>query len=282
MFERYTEKARRVIFFARYECSQYGSPEIDPQHMLIALTREAPSLLRRVLEPDLSIQDIRSELEKFIPRGIRIPTSAEVPLSEDSKKVLLLAVEESERSGNLHVGPEHILLGLFMDGESPAARILKRAGRDITTIRDLVLEPPSVPEGAPAADAGTRPPGEVMATLEKFLARIRSGDPPELPLPLANNALVVDWKGLLYRGQNEINKSARAVFGLYSGMDVKCSLVRVLDGPDKTFVAIVLWFNVTPDLDASKPGHVMTVVLGQEIEDWLVWYVQVTPMVITT
>jgi ATP-dependent Clp protease ATP-binding subunit ClpC len=139
MFERYTKTARRVIFFARYECSQYGSPTIDPQHLLLALTREARSLLQRVLDPDLSAQKIRTELEEFIPRGTRIATSVEVPLSEDAKKVLGLAVEECGRSGSGYLGPEHILMGIFLEGESPAARVLKRSGQDIAAVRKLLI-----------------------------------------------------------------------------------------------------------------------------------------------
>src|SRR5207248_3909660 len=85
MFERYTERARRVIFFARYEASEYGSRYIDTEHLLLGLLREDPSLKMRFLGPDSSLEKIRAEIEKRITRGERFGTSVEVPLSEEAR-----------------------------------------------------------------------------------------------------------------------------------------------------------------------------------------------------
>ena len=99
MFERYTEKARRVIFFARYEASQYGSPYIETEHLLLGLMREDKALANRFLRTHGSIESIRKEIESRITIRERISTSVEVPLSQESKRILNYATEEAERLG---------------------------------------------------------------------------------------------------------------------------------------------------------------------------------------
>src|SRR5260370_21218310 len=113
MFERYTERARRVIFFARYEASQYGSPYIETEHMLIGLLREDPALCRQFLGPSNVAASIRTEIESQITPRERISTSVDMPLTEECKKVLKLAAEESERLGQRHIGTEHVLVALL-------------------------------------------------------------------------------------------------------------------------------------------------------------------------
>lgn len=119
MFERYTEKARRVIFFARYEASQYGSPVIDTEHILLGLLREDRPLMRQ-LHLDFAPQ-IRDEIAKVVRQGERISTSVEMPLSADSQEILQLASEEADRLANQRVGTEHILLAILRVEKSLAA-----------------------------------------------------------------------------------------------------------------------------------------------------------------
>src|SRR5438874_2377660 len=107
VFERYTEKARRVIFFARYEASQYGSPYIETEHLLLGLMREDKALANRFLRQQGSIESIRKEIEARITIRERISTSVEVPLSAECKRILNMAAEEAERLGHMHVGTEH-------------------------------------------------------------------------------------------------------------------------------------------------------------------------------
>jgi ATP-dependent Clp protease ATP-binding subunit ClpC len=104
VFERYTEKARRVIFFARYEASQYGSPYIETEHLLLGLMREDKALANRFLRQQGSIESIRKEIEARITIRERISTSVEVPLSAECKRILNMAGEEAERLGVKHVG----------------------------------------------------------------------------------------------------------------------------------------------------------------------------------
>jgi ATP-dependent Clp protease ATP-binding subunit ClpC len=87
MFERYTERARRVIFFARYEASNYGSRYIETEHLLLGLLREDRALTKWIPGKGNVEPEIRSEIEKRITRGERISTSVEVPLTDECKKV---------------------------------------------------------------------------------------------------------------------------------------------------------------------------------------------------
>ena len=128
MFERYTEKARRVIFFARYEASQYGSPYIETEHLLLGLMREDKALANRFLRSHGSIESIRKEIEPRITIRERISTSVEVPLSQECKRILNFAAEEAERLGHKHVGTEHLLLGILREEKCFGAEILLERG----------------------------------------------------------------------------------------------------------------------------------------------------------
>ncbi len=88
MFERYTEKARRVIFFARYEASQFGAPYIETEHILLGLLREDAALTRIALPSKSSIDAIRQEIDQYAVRREATPTSVDLPLSSESKRVL--------------------------------------------------------------------------------------------------------------------------------------------------------------------------------------------------
>ena len=136
MFERYTEKARRVIFFARYEASQYGSPYIETEHLLLGLLREDKALANRFLRTHGSIESIRKEIESRITVRERISTSVEVPLSQECKRILNYAAEEAERLGHKHVGTEHLLLGVLREEKSFGAEILLERGLRLSTVRE--------------------------------------------------------------------------------------------------------------------------------------------------
>ena len=118
MFERYTEKARRAIFFARYEASQYGSPCIESEHLLLGVMREDRAHASR-------IESIRKELESHITIRERVSLSVEMSLSEECKRILNYAYEEAERLGHKHVGTEHLLLGIRREHECLAARVMQ-------------------------------------------------------------------------------------------------------------------------------------------------------------
>jgi len=155
MFERYTEKARRIIFFARYEASQFGSPEIDTEHLLLGLLREDKALTNRFLGSHASVESIRKQIEgKTIVRE-KFSTSVDLPLSSDGKRVLAYAAEEAERLSNKHIGPEHLLLGLLRLDKCFAAQILMERGIRLSDVREALKGKPHEP--APAQTKSTVP-----------------------------------------------------------------------------------------------------------------------------
>ncbi len=140
MFERYSERSRRIIFFARYEALQYGSPVIAPEHILLGLIREDKTVAGRLfpLRRDFGTDKIRAEIEDRIAVRDRIPQSAELHLSHETKKVLFYANEESRALKSRIVSPEHILMGLLREERSVAAEILIQFGLRIQDIRSEV------------------------------------------------------------------------------------------------------------------------------------------------
>ena len=136
MFERYTEKARRVIFFARYEASQFGSPSIETEHLLLGLMREDKSLTNRFLRSHSSIDSIKKDIEGRTIIREKVPTSIDLPLSTECKRILTFAADEAERLRHRHIGTEHLLLGILREDKCLAAEILHERGLKLTSIRE--------------------------------------------------------------------------------------------------------------------------------------------------
>ena len=136
MFERYTETARRVIFFARYEASQFGSAYIESEHLLLGLFREDKALANRFLHSHAAVESIRKEIEGRSDVRAATSTSVDLPLSHISKRVLAYAAEEGERLSQKHIGTEHLLLGLLREEKCLAAEILNGRGLNLSTIRE--------------------------------------------------------------------------------------------------------------------------------------------------
>ncbi len=136
MFERYTEKARRVIFFARYEASQFGSPYIETEHLLLGLLREDKALTNRFLRSHASVESIRKQIEGHTTIREKVSTSVDLPLSNECKRVLAFAAEEAERLSHKHIGTEHLLLGLLREEKCFAAEILHERGLRLPSIRE--------------------------------------------------------------------------------------------------------------------------------------------------
>ena len=139
MFERYTEKARRVIFFARYEACQYGSPFIETEHLLLGLLREDKALANRFLRSHGSLESIRKQIEARTTIRERVSTSVELPFSEEVKRVLRHAVEQAERMAHKHIGTEHLLLGILCEEKCFAAEILHERGLRLSTVREELV-----------------------------------------------------------------------------------------------------------------------------------------------
>jgi ATP-dependent Clp protease ATP-binding subunit ClpC len=138
MFERYTEKARRVIFFARYEASQFGSPYIETEHILLGLLREDKALANRFLQSHAAVESIRRQIEAHTTVREKVSTSVDLPLSHESKRVLAYASEEAERLHHKYIGSGHLLLGLMREENTFAAQILRERGVQLSNVREEI------------------------------------------------------------------------------------------------------------------------------------------------
>ena len=142
MFERYTQRARRVIFFSRYEASQFGSDFIEPHHLLLGILRENRELALRLLNSTKAPDTVRAELESRFPRKEKVPTSVDIPLSHESKRALAYAAEEAERLEQTKIGTGHLLLGLLREEGCAAAEVLRGHGLQLSQAREEVARSP--------------------------------------------------------------------------------------------------------------------------------------------
>jgi hypothetical protein len=288
MFERYTEKARRVIFFARYEASQYGSSVIDTEHILLGLLREDRALMRH-LRLDLD-PEIRDEIDKVVQRGERVSTSVEMPLSADSKKILILAGEEADRLGSRHIGTEHILLGILRVEKSLAARLLLAKGTKADAIREQIARRPAslaasyTPADATSAVqffAGSGRTTEALSTLEQFLQLLKKGGSGQLASFFDPKGQFIDSSGKRWLGRTELDKEAETLLAPFAKKNASFRVDDTTAGPSHTFVASVLWEFAAASSEYSKSVLRMSIVLAPAGKDWLVVLAQVTPITLS-
>jgi hypothetical protein len=154
MFERYTERARRVIFFARYEASQFGSSTIESEHFLLGLLREDRNLITRFVPNSPIAESIRNKVTERVTIREKVATSIDLPLSLVCKRALAYSAEEAERLNHRHIGTEHILLGILREETSVAAQILSELGLKLNAIREELAR-----NAMPAEQERLRGPG---------------------------------------------------------------------------------------------------------------------------
>jgi uncharacterized protein (TIGR03435 family) len=141
MFERVSERARRVLFFARDEASQLGSLSIDTEHLLLGLIREPTGLTSRLFTAaGMRADDIRDEVLRRVPARSKRSTSAEIPFSAAAKRVLEQAAQEADRLLHDHVGTQHLLLGLLSERGSVAADVLSSRGLRLDRVREQIVD----------------------------------------------------------------------------------------------------------------------------------------------
>ena len=142
MFEKYTDKARRVLFFARYEASQFGATTITSAHLLLGLIREAEKTTMQILnQMNINIQDVKDRIvsQASYPKQVEA-SHVEIPLSEETKRVLHYAVKESMSLNHKNIGVEHILLGILRDESSFASQLLADMGADLYRAKEILLD----------------------------------------------------------------------------------------------------------------------------------------------
>src|SRR5262245_26549232 len=140
MFERYTERARRTLFFARYEASQLGSVSIETEHLLLGLLRGAQGLSGRLFaSARISYEPVRKEVESRSIFREKVSTSVEIPFTGETKRVLGFAAEEADRLRHNYIGTEHLLLGLLREEQGVGGSILKDKGMRLNTVREDIV-----------------------------------------------------------------------------------------------------------------------------------------------
>jgi uncharacterized protein (TIGR03435 family) len=161
MFERFTEQARRVLFFARYEASELGSTTMDTEHLLLGLIRESTGLTSRLFaDAGIALDDVRDDVLHRAREQPKIPTSVEIPFSAAAKRVVQHAATEADRLSHDYIGTEHLLLGLLRERYSVAADVLTSRDLQLDRVRKRIVEflregmPPGHP-GPPATPAST-------------------------------------------------------------------------------------------------------------------------------
>jgi len=136
LFERFTEHARRSIFFARYEASMFGSTHISCEELLLGILREDKTLALRVGVG--AFESVRKEITVLTPPKAKIATSVDLPLSHDAKRALAAAAEEADALGHKHIDAPHLMLGIMRNKDGLAAQILQKHGMEYDQFREFV------------------------------------------------------------------------------------------------------------------------------------------------
>ncbi len=229
MFERYTEKARRVIFFARYEASMSGSAEINTEHILLALYREAPVMMRKCV-PGLTKEGARRLVNKHMPPGKRPATSVDLPLTQHAKRVLAFAAEEAERLNHKHIGSEHLLLGLAREKGCLAAKMLSDGEFDAARLReDLArVHPPARPERSKA---------QVVRKAEEW-------------------AVLYEWAERRCEARDALRNRVNQRLCLYSGEPYNEAHFELIKGGWTHYLCAICWRDLyVPDHPDRSLGH---------------------------
>ena len=141
MFDRFTERARKVMSLARQEAQRFNHDYIGTEHILLGLVQEGSGVAAQVLNSlKIELRKIRIEVEKIVKNGTNMVTMGQLPFTPRAKKVLELALEEAQNLGHNYIGTEHLLLGLIRENEGIAAQVLMNLGTKLEDVREEVLE----------------------------------------------------------------------------------------------------------------------------------------------
>ncbi len=157
MFDRFTERARKVIILAKEEAKRFNHDYIGTEHILLGLIKEGESVAAAVLQNlGLSLDTIRLEVEKLVQFGPSTVVSGDIPFTPKAKKVIELAMDEARRLGHNYIGTEHLLLGLIKEGEGVASHVLMNVGLDLNKVRAEVIK--LLGSTTPSGEPGAPPP----------------------------------------------------------------------------------------------------------------------------
>jgi ATP-dependent Clp protease ATP-binding subunit ClpC len=177
MFERFTDRARRVVVLAQEEARMLNHNYIGTEHILLGLLREGEGVAAKALESlSISQEAVRQQVEQIIGQGQQAP-SGHIPFTPRAKKVLELALREALQLGHNYIGTEHILLGLIREGEGVAAQVLVKLGADLNRVRQQVIQLLHGSQGKEPTAAG--PPSEAASStslvLDQFGRNLTAG-----------------------------------------------------------------------------------------------------------
>jgi ATP-dependent Clp protease ATP-binding subunit ClpA len=179
MFERFTDRARRVVVLAQDEARMLNHNYIGTEHVLLGLLHEGDGVAAKALESlGISLEAVRQQVEEIIGQGQQAP-SGHIPFTPRAKKVLELSLREALQLGHDYIGTEHILLGLIREGEGVAAQVLVRLGADLNRVRQQVKQTLHTGQGEAAEAVPLRGPvvreiwlGEIQSTLRSIAERL--------------------------------------------------------------------------------------------------------------
>jgi ATP-dependent Clp protease ATP-binding subunit ClpA len=179
MFERFTDRARRVVVLAQEEARILNHNYIGTEHILLGLLREGEGVAAKALESlGISLETVRQQVEEIIGQGQQAP-SGHIPFTPRAKKVLELSLREALQLGHNYIGTEHILLGLIHEGHGVAAQVLVRLGAGLDRVRQQVVELVNAEEGKSETSRPFPPPrawerSEVLRTLRVISSRLEA------------------------------------------------------------------------------------------------------------
>jgi hypothetical protein len=182
MFERYTEQARRVIFFARYHASEFGRPVIETEHLLLGLLREDRALALRLAARNATPEVFRKLIEEQAKDRENVPTSTDLPLSADSRQVLAFAADSAETLGHHTIDTGHLTLGLLRLPQTLAARFLDTNGVDFESYQEVIRS--TAQEAAPPPEEPAATPAALQRADEWELAEMPPPAAPTLSQPI--------------------------------------------------------------------------------------------------
>ncbi|MSR75477.1 MAG: ATP-dependent Clp protease ATP-binding subunit [Planctomycetes bacterium] len=180
MFDRYTDRARKVMGLARQEAQRLNHEYIGTEHVLLGLVQEGSGVAANVLKNlDVDLKRVRQELEKLVKSGVGMTTMGQLPFTPRAKMVLEFALEEASNCGHNYVGTEHLLLGLIKEKEGKAARVLQSLGIKLESVREEVLEflGSELPAGDAEKDPASGPPAQPAANAPGGTAPSKSKTP---------------------------------------------------------------------------------------------------------
>ena len=248
MFERYTEGARRTIFFGRYEASQFGSPFIESEHILLGILREGKASLNAVLGL-IDVGAIRAQIEAGSTPRPKTLVSVDLPLTDECKRIFAFAAEEAMRANQKYIGLEHLTLGILREN-CLAARILGKQGLTLESARKLIAGAKEQLEAAASSRSPT--PAEISA------ASTPAQEVPETRRPVTMRVVIkCESKILLaYRshfgppriGESILIRNAEGAGESYRVQDIIWELSL-----DEAIVLKEVDVRVVPEKAAAKP-----------------------------